>query len=63
MSRVIFDEEGGVVVNAAQRLLQIVRSDVGERVEFLIAANQVGVSAAQFRGDRRAVAPRLSCGR
>ncbi len=33
-----------------KRLLQIVRGDVGELVQFLVAAEQFGVAVLEFRG-------------
>ncbi len=42
---IVFKQEARMVVNAAQRLLQIVRSDIGKIVEFLVAAlKRLGVA-------------------
>ncbi len=42
---VIFEQEAGMVVDAAQWLFEIVRGDIGEIVEFLVAVFQgLGIS-------------------
>ncbi len=47
---VVLQQEGRVVVDAAQRLFQIVRGDVRELVQFLVAAEQLGVAVLEFPG-------------
>ena len=47
---VVFQQERRVVVNAAQRLLQVVRGDVGELVQLLVAAEQLLIAPLNFVG-------------
>ena len=60
---VVFEQESRVIVNAPQRLFQIVRGDIRELVQFLVAAQQFGIAALKFPGDRSEVAPRPCCAR
>ncbi len=58
---VVLEQEGSVVVDAAQRLLQVVGGDVGELVQFLVAAQQLGVAALEFDGVEAELLLGLAC--
>ena len=66
-SGVVLDEESCVVVDAAQRLLQVVRGDVGEVVELPVASPQFARCALRARarrdGARRAPGTAQPCAR
>ena len=55
---VVLDQEAREVVDAAQRLLEVVRGDVGEVVQLLVALVQLLVARSSSRGALRPPAPR-----
>ena len=67
LSGVVLDQEARVVVDAAQRLLQVVRGDVGEVVELPVASAPAARCALRARarrdGARRAPATAEPCAR